>query len=337
MEEMDNRSVYTAASVQEFLNYLLPNAEHWNSASRGELAYRGQASSCWALVPKAFRENQRVGYEPDAPTGGANRVVPQVKSEFRAVHRFVKEADRAGLQITEAGNRMLLQENPDKIFGDVNWMYNWPQDDILETLALAQHHGVPTRLLDFTEDPWTASYFAASSFWDNRKAQADQVGNDADEEHLAVWVIDLRFIRAINETVHRYPERIGEVRVPRANNPYLRAQRGFFLIDRGVNDVISRGGLLSLDEVIQERARFWNRKGIEQTWFDEVPVRKVRIHNAHTGDLLSDLENRGVTKGMLMPSLDRIVESLEFQVSVAKGVAQQKSTEVQRANPWREK
>jgi len=326
MEEMDNCSVYTAASVQEFLNYLLPNAEHWNSASRGELAYRGQASSCWALVPRAFRKTQRVGYEPDAPAGGSKRVVLQVESEFRAVYRFVKEADRAGFQITEASNRMILQENPDKIFGDVNWMYNWPQDDILETLALAQHHGVPTRLLDFTEDPEIAAYFAASSLWDTRENRVDSGEHG---EYLAVWVIDLRFIRAINETVHRYPERIGEVRVPRANNPYLRAQLGFFLIDRGANDVISRGELAPLDEAIRERARFWHNgkrlagKGIKQTWFDEIPVRKVRIHNAHTGDLLMWLENRGVTKGMLMPSLDRIVESLEFQVSVAKGIAQQ--------------
>ena len=321
MEEMDNCSVYTAASVQEFLNYLLPNAEHWNSASRGELAYRGQASSCWALVPRAFRKTQRVGYEPYAPAGGSKRVVLQVESEFQAVYRFVKEADRAGFQITEASNRMILQENPDKIFGDVNWMYNWPQDDILETLSLAQHHGVPTRLLDFTEDPEIAAYFAASSLWDTRENRVDSGEHG---EYLAVWVIDLRFIRTINKIVNRYPERIGEVRVPRANNPYLRAQLGFFLIDRGANDVISRGELLSLDEVIQERARFWNRKGIEQTWFDEMPVRKVRIHNTHTGDLLRWLENRGVTKGMLMPSLDRIVESLEFQVSVAKGIAQQK-------------
>ena len=327
MEEMNNCSIYTATSVQDFLNYLLPNAEHWNSAGRGELAYRGQASSCWSLVPKAFRENQRVGYEPDARSGGAKRVVPQVKAEFQAVHQFVKEADRAGFQITEAGNRMLLQENPDQIFGDVNWEYSWPQDEILATLALAQHHGVPTRLLDFTEDPEIAAYFAASSLWDTQK---DQVDNDVEGEYLAVWVIDLRFIRAINETVSRYPERIGEVRVPRANNPYLRAQFGFFLIDRGANDVISRGELVPLDEAIRERARFWHNgkrlagKGIKQTWFDEIPVRKVRIDNEHTGKLLSELENRGVTKGMLMPSLDRIVESLEFQVSVAKGIAQQK-------------
>lgn len=324
---MDNCSTYTAASVQDFLDYLLPNAEHWNSASRGELAYRGQASSRWALIPKAFRKKQRVGYEPDAPTGGSRRVVPQVESEFRAVHQFVKEVDRAGLPTTEMGNQMLLKESPDQIFGDANWAYNWPKYEILETLALAQHHGVPTRLLDFTENPWIAAYFAASSLWDT---QEDKVSHDMEGEYLAVWVIDLRFIRAIDKIVRRYPERIVEVRVPRPNNSYLRAQFGFFLIDRGANDVIPRGDLLSLDKVILERARFWHngkrlaRKNVKQTWFDEIPVRKVRIHNTHTGDILRELENRGVTKGMLMPSLDRIVESLEFQVSVAKGIAKKR-------------
>ena len=313
-------TVHTADSVQEFLDYLLPTATHWKSAKRGELAYRGQASSCWPLVPKAFRAKQVVGYKRDAPKGAPTHVTRQAQAEFNAVHLFVKAADSSGLPITEAGARLLLQEHPHHIFRDRNWEYSWPRQEILETLALAQHHGVPTRLLDFTEDPLIAAYFAASSAWGS---QGCREGGQKDGEHLAVWVIDLRFVRALNEkAIGRYPERIAEVRVPRASNSYLRAQSAFFLIDRGANDVMTRGEALSIDKAIAERASFWHNgnrlkgKRIKQTWFDELPVRPVRLCTTYTRELLRELENRGTTKGSVMPSLDRVVESLELQRSL---------------------
>ena len=266
-----NCLVYTAKSVQDFLDCLLPSGKHWQSAKRGDLAYRGQAASVWPLVPKAFRDGVVVGYDSDASAGSPTRVVPQARAEFRAVHQFVKAADTSGLHITETGGRLLLQDDPRDVFNDPNWEYGWPQNDIVETLALAQHHGVPTRLLDFTEDPLIAAYFAGSSAWNSEKGQRVR----GTGMYLAVWVIDLRFVRALNRIGGHYPERIGEVRVPRASNSYLHAQYGFFLIDRGANDVMTRAESLSIDKVAADRARFWQLgkrlagKGISQTWFDK--------------------------------------------------------------------
>ena len=323
-EAEPNHTIYTASSVDEFIDYLLPNAPHWKSARRGDLAYRGQASICWPLIPKAFRMGEVIGYEPNTPSHGLHLVTRQAKAEFDVVHQFVKTADASGLQTTETGGRLLLQEDPRHIFSDANWQYGWPQEEVLETLALAQHHGIPTRLLDFTEDPLVGAYFAASSAWDPHRAQRLK---GKGRSYMAVWVIDLRFIRAINQIAGRYPERIGEIRVPRANNSYLHAQSGFFLMDRGANDVMATGEVLSIDKATADRARFWHKgkrlvgKHVEQTWFDELPIKQVRLCTIYTDDLLRELESRGVTKGSIMPSLDRVVESLQFQSTIPQKTA----------------
>ena len=313
---------YTARTVRGFLNYLLPSAYHWNSAEHGQLAYRGQASSIWPLLPKAFRDGVLIGYDEHPLIAGQSRVVPQSRAEFQAVQQFALAADNAGLDITGGWRVLLRHQDPQVIFDDPDWEYKWPQDEILETVALAQHHGVPTRLLDFTQNPLVAAYFAASSAWESKKPVP---AGTRDREYLAVWVVDLRFIRAINNIKSRYRERIGEVRVPRANNSYLDAQAGFFLIDWGANDVMNRSSVLSLDHIVIASANYWhygNRlsgNAISKNWFDDQPIRQIRLRMELCPDLLNELEKRGINQATVMPSLDRVVEFLEFRRTIPDG------------------
>src|SRR5512134_31011 len=58
-----------------------------------------------------------------------------------------------------------------------------PQDDELEWLALMQHHGAPTRLLDFTWSPYVAAFFALE------RARGD----------AAIWAINLPLLWSIHE------------------------------------------------------------------------------------------------------------------------------------------
>ena len=317
--------VYEAYSVKDFLEYLTSSAEHWAYAKRGALAYRGQASSEWSLLPKAFRPYMRLGYDADSLTANPTSVTYQARLEYRVLKEFVQTANSVGLPVTEMGGKMVVQDNPRQLFGDPNWEYSWPQNEILETLALAQHHGVPTRLLDFTEDPFVAAYFAASSAWDDCTSNGV---TDIKGQFLAVWVVDLRFVNSLDDIAGRYPERIRVVNVPRANNPYLHAQSGLFLVDRGANDVMTNlkllsseikpDELLSIDRVLMERSHFWHTggrlagQGIPKTWFGDPPVLQVKLDLSQTAALLDTLNKMGITRATIMPSLDRIVESLEF-------------------------
>lgn len=71
-----------------------------------------------------------------------------------------------------------------KAYGDFSQLNNW------EKYALMQHHGLPTRLLDWTENPLVALYFSLHQS-QNIKA-----------ENCAVWVINPYLLNHINYDVN---------------------------------------------------------------------------------------------------------------------------------------
>jgi hypothetical protein len=71
-------------------------------------------------------------------------------------------------------------------------------EHLIEWLALMQHHGAPTRLLDFTKSPFIAAYFAY------------EISDGKPGRFVSVWAINIHFLKmkAIEKLSEHYAEHL---------------------------------------------------------------------------------------------------------------------------------
>ncbi|MBI3973619.1 MAG: FRG domain-containing protein [Chloroflexi bacterium] len=193
----------------------------------------------------------------------------------------------------------------------------------LEWLALIQHHGGPTRLLDFTHSFYVAAFFAlertrgAASIWamDRRTLNANasaQYRMRVEPELSADFHFDrddgYRFGRAVREEV---TEPIAVSLEPVQMNMRLAAQQGLFVAPFALGHPFEENlagsfGRPAADLAVRPKMIF-----PEFPWPSTPVVMIIIPVRAHL-DALKDLQRMNVTAATLFPGLDGLARSMAF-------------------------
>lgn len=218
--------------------------------------FRGERRNDYQLIPK-------IGRITRAPAPLEGKIVLDLRYPIEAVG----EPDI--LERFKASARPYLTVIPENI-------WDW--------LALAQHHGLPTRLLDWTTNPLVALYFAVCETVSNEWLKQEKLSNENYDGAAAFYLM----------RVKHEPLNI------KIADPFK--STGLFFSNHITPRISSQGGLFSIQEH-------------PHTEFSFGRITKYKIPFEARNELKKQLALFGITHGFIYPGLDGITKDLQERLN----------------------
>jgi hypothetical protein len=278
-------------------------AESWDAFLRwidefeGSWCFRGQREACWTFETSLDRGVKREFFSP----------------HLSSVHHLPRKT---------AMQELLYQFQQ---YAHTYLPHVPPMTDLSSWYSLMQHYCAPTPLLDWTESPFVAMYFAVES-------KAAEKRPDESESHSALWAIDSGWLdqnghERLQESIQARqegiqfsddapPTEVAEytngllrgieapivIRInPAMSNPRLFAQRGLFLC-----------------KLVEEAsvAQLLMTMMMYPTLTTRPVIRKLEIPNTLRIKFLKQLRAMNIHRASLFPGLDGLGTSLKLDLEL---------------------
>lgn len=266
-----DKDAKTISDITDFLGYAggkyLP---------RSTIVYRGLQSESMALIPTLFRPLERREGSNSQQLEHIMLLDEWPTYEEDLLERFEKRATP------------FLKSTP---------------KNILEWIALARHHGLPTRLLDWTESPLAALFFALKDVDINETSFAEK-----NPDNSIVWVLEtspfdvgnLQTLEDLDRAIEQQPYHIY---FPYHISPRISAQQGCFTVH-------SRFGAYGFTPIENDLA---------SNAFHQVNIRKLIIPASKKQTLRYQLHQMGINYFTLFPDLDGLCTQLKWELETHDG------------------
>lgn len=306
-----------ADSLLKAINY---GGELYKALSGGFI-YRGHFSDKYKLVPAALRGG---GLDPFHPSRYneddklklvSELEITQIWGEYQLLQQFYNNCDRNNLRVPDC---VRLRDSVVKSYDLVSLFKReeWLPRELWEVAALAQHYGVPTRLLDWTSNIHTALYFSVADYVkplslsehlarnENRLLHSGKI----DEDHCEVWALDTKIIIGKENTL---PLKL--IRPPYNGNPNLAAQEGIFTLWSVMKPVQTKGKIKIEQELCnKEPLDSLLVKKFEELEMEERPyLYRLSFPHKAAVEIFQYLERLGHTAARLFPGYAGVVQAMK--------------------------